>query len=171
MSTVGIEGRMNFSSMGVWYLGFRHPSEQLLQLGIVQLLNAQQLVIVPLVMSPISFAPDSRLHKAEHEDIMVWLRLPQLRRCIIVHVLDRDIVLCPAIVSHSLLGNSGELLQRNRRVVDIDSTVVRFSWVLENSSCCYPDASKRGRAEDALTAIIQADLTYPDFLIRSFDSS
>ena len=144
------------------YLVLRHIGHELLQLRVVQLLEAQQSIVVLLVVGTVPLAPDARLQEPKHEDVVVGLRLLQLRPRVIVHLIDGDIIRRPAVLSHRLLGDSGQLLQRDGGVVDVDGAILRLVRVLEDCSCSFCDAGERGGAEDALPAIVKINLLVLD---------
>lgn len=79
---------LQLPSVLISYLALRHIDHKLLQFSIAQLLKAQQSIVVPFVVGTISLAPDSSLQEAKDEDVVVGLRLLQLRPRVVVHLVD-----------------------------------------------------------------------------------
>lgn len=108
-------------------------------------------------MRSIALAPNRREDKIIHKHLRVRLLLLELRPGLPEHVINSDHLFRPALCARGFLTLGQEILQRGRRVLDIDGTVPGGVEILQHARDGLPDRGERGRAEDPAATVVELD--------------
>lgn len=108
-------------------------------------------------MRSIALAPNRRENKIIHKHIRVRLLLLELRPCSLKHVINSDNLFRPALCARGFLALGQEILQRGRRVLDIDGTVPGGVEIPQHAHDGLPDRGERGCAEGTAATVVELD--------------